>query len=667
MAGLSQSAARMSTHESTVSLADLSAAGVTVRHTEAVTIVRELALRVSRGELPGVPSPHVIRLSPSGAVSIEGPVAAGHRGVERAAYLLETLLPGFDAPPELRVPGALRLVVARALGSLDLPRYESLELFAESLSRFAVQDFGSAVRDLVARRAALINAALQRSDQRVRASHPDVDAADRELFGPDTTGHPVHVEAWPPAELTISDIRRARRATGLTIAEIAQRSQLSPRLLCELEWGYFLNWPASHLGRRQLVRYARAAGLDDRLVVATVWPLLEESVRERGTVAESLQAAGFANEAVTRSTALVRIPQPSGRDRWRRRKGVLAALAIPAMLAIGILPAIWQRSTPQPSSPARSSAATSNKPAPSPAVPAARPTPALVAPQEAAAPPAAVRNAHLPRDPRSDGDATPAAGIPDDGSYSPSFDSVGSAMFYHTGSDGGTALMRADTDSGGAILRITSVVDDRSRNFHARPSPDGSRIAFDSDREGERAVYIADADGQNVRRVSGDGFAAVPSWSPDGGTLAFVRAEPVRPKVWNLWTVDLSSGQTRQLTSYRVGQPWGGSWFPDGRRIAYSHEDRLVLMDLASRTEAVFPSPVKGRLVRTPAVSPDGRRVIFQVYRDGAWLLELRDGSMRKVLSDPSAEEYTWSPDGRRVAYHSRASGNWGVWITASR
>jgi hypothetical protein len=36
---------------------------------------------------------------------------------------------------------------------------------------------------------------------------------------------------------------------------------------------------------------------------------------------------------------------------------------------------------------------------------------------------------------------------------------------------------------------------------------------------------------------------------------------------------------------------------------------------------------------------------------------------MKKVLSDPSAEEYTWAPDGRRVAYHSRATDTWGVWI----
>jgi dipeptidyl aminopeptidase/acylaminoacyl peptidase len=71
--------------------------------------------------------------------------------------------------------------------------------------------------------------------------------------------------------------------------------------------------------------------------------------------------------------------------------------------------------------------------------------------------------------------------------------------------------------------------------------------------------------------------------------------------------------------------------------------------------------------VRTPVVSPDGRRIVFQVARDGAWMLELPGGAARKVLEDPTAEEYTWSPDGHRLAYHSRRSGNWGVWVMASR
>ena len=122
-----------------------------------------------------------------------------------------------------------------------------------------------------------------------------------------------------------------------------------------------------------------------------------------------------------------------------------------------------------------------------------------------------------------------------------------------------------------------------------------------------------------------------------------------------------------RITDNSVGQPWGAAWFPDGNRIAYSHQERLIVQPLGGGEVETFNSPVRGRLVRTPAISPDGTKMMFQVDRDGAWMLDLADNSMRRILDDPAAEEFTWSPDGRRVAYYSRRSGEWGVWMMAPR
>ncbi len=706
MAGLSQSIAAMTSHDSQVSLADLASADTAIRSAEAATIVREMVRRASDGELPGLPSAHIVRLHSSGEISVEGPIATDDRAVVRAASLLQALLPGFDAPAELRVPGALRLVVARALGTVNLPPYQSLQDFGAALARFAVDDLSAVVRDVMTRHAQAAAKAPELAPREAPAVEPDGRGASLLEAAEGDDGATAPVERFEPreTELTISDIRRARRATGLTLAQISERSRISARLLVELEWGYMRNWPASPVGRTQLIRYAKAAGLDDRVVIQAVWPMLEASARERPTVRD-LELSAFVEDEprplpVVSSTT---VPEPSRSVGGRRR--YLAALAIPALLAVGIVPALWEhrirahpaagpaRPAAQPTAPAAAAAeavrpqaeavrpqaeavrpqAEAVRPqserAPEPAPPS---VPAASAPTPVVAPKPDARTAALaPSDVTRVSSPTPAAspvrGMPDGPSFSPSFASVGSAMFYQAESDGRSALMRADTDSRGAILRITSIVDDRAQNFHARPSPDGERIAFDSDRDGERGVYVADADGTNVKRISGEGFAAIPSWSPDGRTVAFVRGEAGRPKVWNLWTTDVASGQTRRLTSYTVGAPWGGSWFPDGRRIAYSHETELVILDLETGKRRVFQSPVAGRLVRTPAVSPDGRRVMFQVYRDGAWLLDLPEGSMRKVLSDASAEEYTWAPDGKRVAYHSRGTGTWGVWVMAPR
>lgn len=593
------------------SLADLKTACIWLRPADAATIARELALQAAGGTLPGIPSSHVIRFQQSGEILVEGPVASG-REIERAARLLESLLPGFDAPPALRVPGALRLVVARGLGTLDLPTFQSLDAFAEALHRFAEDDARTVVRELV-------SAWRMATDE-------------------------APLEGPRPGEetLTISDIRRARRATHLSLLDVAERSHIPVDRLRELEWGYFANWPSGLYGRAQLVRYARAAGLDERIVTQVAVPLLAQW--DRSSVVAEAEPQPVAVEPlvapVVEPMSLVPVEPRSLVPRYQRKSSrtryALAAAAA-LLLAVGLLPAVWLSDddvTPPPA-------------------PAVRRADESTTPQ--ANPPEQTRGAEQP---------TGAEAL--DVGFSPAFATVGTAVFYHSSSGPRSAIYKADTDASGDVLRVTRVVDDRASNFHARPAPDGSRLAFDSDRDGVRGVYVAEADGNDVRRVSGAGFAAVPSWSPNGRLLAFVRAEAERPFVWNIWLLDLETGVDTRVTSHRVGQPWGAAWFPDGKRIAYSHERSLVIRTLDGSRESVFPTPVAGRLVRTPAVSPDGRLVVFQVHRDGGWMLDLATGRMRKVLADPTAEEFTWAPDGRRLAYHSRRTGKWAVRILSA-
>ena len=182
-----------------------------------------------------------------------------------------------------------------------------------------------------------------------------------------------------------------------------------------------------------------------------------------------------------------------------------------------------------------------------------------------------------------------------DAIFSPSFASDGTALFFQAESAGGSALKRAERGDSG-VLHVATIVDDAAKNYHVKLSPDDRSVAFDSDRDGVRGVYVARADGSGVRRVSGNGYAAVPTWSPDGRRLAFLRAEDDRPAVWNLWLLDLDTGEMARLTNYRYGQVWAGAWFPDGRRIAYSHEDHLILLDLDSGRSTSYISPRRGRL-----------------------------------------------------------------------
>ena len=244
--------------------------------------------------------------------------------------------------------------------------------------------------------------------------------------------------------------------------------------------------------------------------------------------------------------------------------------------------------------------------------------------------------------------------------FSPSFARDGQTVLFHAGRRQ-SALMQATFDPDGPPV-IAAVVRDGAANYHGSISPDGEWLAFDSDRDGTRGVYVSRVTGLDARKVSGDGYASVPTWSPDARYLAFAKAETARPRVWNVWVVDVRTGKLRRLSRHRVGQAWGASWFPDANRVAYSIEDTLVVVNLKDGARRTFRAPQRSRLIRTPAVSPDGARIIFQLYGDGVWVLDLADGRMRRLLADASAEEFAWAPDGSRVLFHARHRGAWSVW-----
>ena len=105
-------------------------------------------------------------------------------------------------------------------------------------------------------------------------------------------------------------------------------------------------------------------------------------------------------------------------------------------------------------------------------------------------------------------------------------------------------------------------------------SPDGSQIAFGSDRRNDawrREIYVMDADGTNVRRVTTLPEKAeldtAPRFSPDGRQLVFTRYI-TDPRPAALFTVGVDGGGLKQLT------PWGmgagdADWSPDGTKIAF--------------------------------------------------------------------------------------------------
>lgn len=111
-----------------------------------------------------------------------------------------------------------------------------------------------------------------------------------------------------------------------------------------------------------------------------------------------------------------------------------------------------------------------------------------------------------------------------------------------------------------------------SNNFSPSWSPDGSQIAFVSDRDGHPQIFVMDSDGSNTKRVSFSGFYSVsPSWSPQGDLIAYVcMNDKHRPKI----CVTTPQGDKHIQITHGDGQDDSPDWSSDGRTIIFTHQVR---------------------------------------------------------------------------------------------
>jgi dipeptidyl aminopeptidase/acylaminoacyl peptidase len=142
-----------------------------------------------------------------------------------------------------------------------------------------------------------------------------------------------------------------------------------------------------------------------------------------------------------------------------------------------------------------------------------------------------------------------------------------------------------DLAAGSAIRRLTF----GGQNRYPIWSPDGQRVAFQSDREGDAGIFLQRADGTGaVDRVTNAerGEVHVPeSWSPDGRVIAF---SSVKDSTNSLWTVSVADKKTARFADVRSAEPIGAVFSPDGNWIAY-----------ASSPPGVGRSPERGVFVQT--------------------------------------------------------------------
>jgi TolB protein len=168
---------------------------------------------------------------------------------------------------------------------------------------------------------------------------------------------------------------------------------------------------------------------------------------------------------------------------------------------------------------------------------------------------------------------------------------------------------------GTGLRRVTN---DPSYEGQPAWSPDGTRLAFVSDRAGHADVHTMAPDGSDVRRLTearamsppaGSGIAAVaPAWSPDGSQLAYTVTAEGRSTIW----VMRADGTGKRALGVAEGSDdHDPSWTPDGQRIAFRRvprvggAGRVLTLDVATGTNVgAWADLDAGGL---PALSPDGR------------------------------------------------------------
>jgi Tol biopolymer transport system component len=170
-------------------------------------------------------------------------------------------------------------------------------------------------------------------------------------------------------------------------------------------------------------------------------------------------------------------------------------------------------------------------------------------------------------------------------------------------------------------------------------SPDSKWLAFLSDRDGKRQLYVILAAGGEARRVS-DSETPVNSfhWAPDGKALAYIAAEPDSKALKDrkekygefeivhqdyaqnrLWLQPLD-GKATVITSNAPFSVSDFDWSPDGKQITFSAVDNpspgssgsslVYVMDIAGKSWKKL-SEQKGP-ERNPKWSPDGKQIVYQ-------------------------------------------------------
>lgn len=187
-------------------------------------------------------------------------------------------------------------------------------------------------------------------------------------------------------------------------------------------------------------------------------------------------------------------------------------------------------------------------------------------------------------------------------------------------------------------------------------SPDGTKIAFTTNRNGNYEVYVMNADGSGVKNLTRNpADDSSPTWSSDGSRIAFLTERHVSNS--EIYTMNIDGSGQKNLTNTPMADERRPVWSPDGTKIAFARNydlkmrpvDKLYVIDPEGSNEKLLYDPMAGKSVYSVSWSPDSAKILFN--NDELFYTVTLDQTLESFPLSGRFTDAMWSPNDGRLTF----------------